>query len=96
MPRLGGRRQEAFADGILAVFYGVLDLLAKPVFTAYHVFMISRLDYTKMQLQSGKFSEGAAMIRENELSNVNNSALKNARADATATGRFSEATAREV
>lgn len=78
------------------VFYGVLDLLAKPVFTAYHVFMISRLDYTKMQLQSGKFSEGAAMIRENELSNVNNSALKNARADATATGRFSEATAREV
>jgi bacteriorhodopsin len=78
------------------VFYGVLDLLAKPVFTAYHVWQISRLDYTKMQLQSGKFSEGAAMIRENELANVNNSALKNARADATATGRFSEATAREI
>mgnify|MGYP002718979669 CR=1 FL=1 len=79
-----------------SVFYGILDLLAKPVFTFLHVFMISRLDYTKMQLQSGKFSEGASMIRENELSNVNNTALKNARADATATGRFSEATAREV
>jgi hypothetical protein len=78
------------------VFYGILDLLAKPVFTLWHVYQISRLDYTKMQLQSGKFSEGAAMIRENELHNVNNSALKNARADATATGRFSEATAREV
>jgi bacteriorhodopsin len=78
------------------IFYGILDLLAKPVFTLWHVYQISRLDYTKMQLQSGKFSEGAAMIRENELHNVNNSALKNARADATATGRFSEATAREV
>ncbi|KAJ9115428.1 hypothetical protein QFC22_005185 [Naganishia vaughanmartiniae] len=78
------------------IFYGILDLLAKPVFTLWHVYQISRLDYTKMQLQSGKFSEGAAMIRENELHSVNNSALKNARADATATGRFSEATAREV
>lgn len=78
------------------IFYGILDLLAKPVFTLWHVWNISKLDYTKMQLQSGKFSEGAAAVRDSELANVNNTALKNARADATATGRFSEATAREI
>jgi len=82
------------------IFYGILDILAKPVFTAVHLYMISRLDYTKLQLQSGKFSEGASLVNANdrfagngELDNMR----KNARADATAVGhaepRHSTATA---
>lgn len=40
------------------IFYGILDLLTKPVFCFFHVWMVSRLDYSRLQLQSGKFSEG--------------------------------------
>jgi len=41
------------------VFYGVLDVLAKPVFTMVHLFQLSRLDLTALQLSSGKFSASA-------------------------------------
>lgn len=30
----------------------MLDFVAKPVFTLFHVYMLSKVDYTKMQLQS--------------------------------------------
>lgn len=39
------------------IFYGVLDLLAKPVFCFYHCWTLSRLDYTRFGLGSGKYSE---------------------------------------
>ncbi|POY70812.1 hypothetical protein BMF94_6224 [Rhodotorula taiwanensis] len=41
------------------VFYGVLDVLAKPVFSFIHVFAISKLDYARLGLSSGKVSDGA-------------------------------------
>lgn len=41
------------------VFYGVLDLLAKPVFCFYHCFALSKADLTKLHLSSGKYSESA-------------------------------------
>lgn len=41
------------------VFYGVLDVMAKPVYLFIHLFSISRLDLTKLQLQSGKFTTSA-------------------------------------
>jgi len=69
------------SDGEM-IFYGILDILAKPVFTYTHVFLLSRLDYTALQLQSGKLSEGASLLRSDaELSNMH---AKNARADGTA------------
>jgi hypothetical protein len=40
-------------------FYGILDVFAKPVFIVYHLFQLSRLDLTRLQLSSGKFSSGA-------------------------------------
>ncbi|KAK4054030.1 hypothetical protein OIO90_003675 [Microbotryomycetes sp. JL221] len=39
------------------IFYGVLDLLAKPVFCFYHCFSIHKLDYARFGLSSGKYSE---------------------------------------
>lgn len=44
------------------VFYGVLDVLAKPVFCLWHLWSVAKLDYTKLQLQSGKFSETATNV----------------------------------
>ena len=41
------------------VFYGILDLLAKPVFIFIHLFLLSRLDLTALQLHSGKFTSSA-------------------------------------
>jgi len=41
------------------VFYGILDILAKPVFCFIHLFLLSRLDLTALQLHSGKFSASA-------------------------------------
>lgn len=80
------------ADGEM-IFYGILDVIAKPVFTVFHIFQLSKVDYTKLQLQSGKFSEGANTLNgPNELSNVHH---KNARADANGVNdpRASTATA---
>ena len=42
------------------VFYGILDVLAKPVFCFFHLFMLSRLDLTVLQLNSGKFTTSGA------------------------------------
>jgi len=42
------------------VFYGILDVLAKPVFCFFHLFMLSRLDLTALQLSSGKFPASAS------------------------------------
>ena len=41
------------------IAYGILDLIAKPVFTLYHLYSLSKLDLTVLQLSSGKFSTGA-------------------------------------
>jgi len=42
-------------------FFGVIDVLLFPFFLLFHLWQISRLDYTKMELQSGKFSEAATI-----------------------------------
>ena len=42
------------------VFYGVLDVLAKPVYTLFHLYSLSKLDLTVLQLSSGKFTTSAA------------------------------------
>jgi len=44
------------------VFYGILDVLAKPVFCFIHLFLLSKLDLTALQLQSGKFSAAATGV----------------------------------
>jgi len=41
------------------VFYGILDVLAKPVFCFVHLFMLSKLDLTVLQLSSGKYTTSA-------------------------------------
>jgi hypothetical protein len=64
--------------------------------------MVSKLDYTRLQLQSGKFSEGASLIQAAPHNAELDHMRKNARADSTAVGvaepRHSTATAvgREV
>jgi len=40
------------------IFYGILDILAKPVFCYIHIFSLSKLEYGRFGLTSGKFSEG--------------------------------------
>lgn len=42
------------------VFYGVLDLFAKPVFALVHLFSMRGVDYSALQLHSGKYSEFAS------------------------------------
>jgi hypothetical protein len=44
------------------IFYGILDVLAKPVFLFIHLFLLSKEDLSRLQLQSGKFSDGANAI----------------------------------
>ncbi|BGP53312.1 hypothetical protein JCM8202v2_000871 [Rhodotorula sphaerocarpa] len=41
------------------IFYGILDLLAKPVFSFIHIFTIAKLDYARLGFSSGKVSDGA-------------------------------------
>ncbi|ORY32241.1 hypothetical protein BCR39DRAFT_43126 [Naematelia encephala] len=41
------------------IFYGILDVLAKPVFCFIHLYSLSKLDLTALQLSSGKFSASA-------------------------------------
>ena len=38
------------------VFYGILDVLAKPVFCFFHLFMLSRCDLSNLRLTSGKYT----------------------------------------
>ena len=44
------------------IFYGILDVLAKPVFILFHLFSLSKLDLTALQLSSGKFSSTATAV----------------------------------
>jgi hypothetical protein len=44
------------------IFYGILDLLAKPVFLFVHLYLLSKEDLSRLQLQSGKYSDGANAI----------------------------------
>ncbi|KAK8866046.1 hypothetical protein IAR55_001197 [Kwoniella newhampshirensis] len=46
------------------IFYGILDVLAKPVYTIFHLAMLSKLDLTLLQLSSGKFTSSATYDRE--------------------------------
>lgn len=46
-------------DSVFPSHSGVLDVLAKPVFSFIHVFAISKLDYARLGLSSGKVSDGA-------------------------------------
>lgn len=39
------------------IFYGILDLLAKPVFAIIHLWALRKVDYSALQLVSGKYSE---------------------------------------
>ena len=39
------------------IFYGVLDLLAKPVFALFHLWSLRRCNYSSLHLKSGKFSD---------------------------------------
>lgn len=39
------------------MFYGVLDLLAKPVFAFVHLFSMRRIEYAALNLQSGKHTD---------------------------------------
>lgn len=39
------------------VFYGVLDLFAKPVFALVHLYSMRKIDYSRLELSSGKYSE---------------------------------------
>ncbi|UZJ55334.1 hypothetical protein CBS101457_004654 [Exobasidium rhododendri] len=39
------------------IFYGILDLLAKPVFAFIHLYSLRNIDYQTLQLSSGKYSE---------------------------------------
>lgn len=48
------------------VFYGVLDLLAKPVYCFVHIMGISKLDYNRLGFTSGKYSDGATANLLNE------------------------------
>lgn len=41
------------------VFYGVLDILAKPVFAFMHLFQVSQLDLAALHLSSGKYTTSA-------------------------------------
>jgi len=49
------------------IFYGVLDVLAKPVFLIIHLFSLRNLDLTVLQLQSGKFTTSGAAITSHDM-----------------------------
>ncbi|BGO88688.1 hypothetical protein NBRC10512v2_000633 [Rhodotorula toruloides] len=48
------------------IAYGVLDLLAKPVFSVIHLMSLSKLDYARLGMSSGKVSDGAHQTLLNE------------------------------
>ncbi|CAO1613965.1 unnamed protein product [Parajaminaea phylloscopi] len=53
------------------IFYGILDLLAKPVFAIVHLFGLRRLNYDVLGLQSGKRSAWAEEAGVSSVSNGN-------------------------
>lgn len=42
------------------IFYGILDVIAKPGFLFFHLFQLRKIPYETFQLQSGHYSTGAA------------------------------------
>ncbi|KAJ8296664.1 Protein FDD123 [Rhodotorula toruloides] len=48
------------------VAYGVLDILAKPVFSVVHLMSLSRLDHARLGMSSSKVSDGAHQNLLNE------------------------------
>lgn len=52
------------------VFYGVLDILAKPGFILFHLFALRNIEYERFQLQSGHFSTGASDANYSSNKNV--------------------------
>lgn len=50
------------------VFYGILDLLAKPVFAIIHLWSLRNIDYSALQLASGKYSEFTVEAQNNTAS----------------------------
>ncbi|KAL7424769.1 hypothetical protein Q5752_000453 [Cryptotrichosporon argae] len=44
------------------IFYGILDVMAKPVFLFIHLFSLSKLDLSLLQLSSSKYSVGVGAI----------------------------------
>ncbi|BGO98299.1 Protein MRH1 [Rhodotorula toruloides] len=48
------------------IAYGVLDLLAKPVFSIVHLMGLSKLDYARLGMSSSKVSDGAHQTLLNE------------------------------
>ncbi|GAA5924299.1 opsin family protein [Sporobolomyces koalae] len=64
------------ADGANAItpnsemyFYGVLDVLAKPVYCFVHVLAIEKLDWSRLGWTSGKRSDGASLLGGNRDAN---------------------------
>lgn len=52
------------------VFYGVLDLLAKPVFALFHLWSLRQCNYSSLHLKSGKFSDYEGVGSNAEHGNV--------------------------
>jgi bacteriorhodopsin len=48
------------------IFYGVLDVLAKPVFLMIHLFLLSKEDLTHLQLSSGKYTSTSGVPADAE------------------------------
>lgn len=46
------------------IFYGILDLLAKPVFTVMHLFLLRNVDIDRFQFSSGHFSVYKSVAHE--------------------------------
>lgn len=51
------------ADGEM-IFYGIIDLLAKPVFCAIHVREMDKLEYSRFGFSSGKYSETSTVAEQ--------------------------------
>lgn len=50
------------------IFYGILDLLAKPVFAGVHLYSLRNVDFSVLHLKSGKYSE---FVNEGNMENGN-------------------------
>ncbi|PWN51080.1 family A G protein-coupled receptor-like protein [Violaceomyces palustris] len=71
-------------------WYGILDILAKPVFAFFHLWEMRGLDYNKLALKSGKFSEfeiGSKAVAE---ANEGGLHIKQAEADVAHSSRQAE------
>lgn len=57
------------------VFYGIIDLLAMPVFLIYHLWSLKKLPYEMLQLQSGHWSAYAAPPENGAIPRVGDAGL---------------------